>query len=833
MVIGETAEIGDGCTIYQGVTLGGTSLSHGKRHPTLGRNVTVGVNSSVLGAIVLGDNAKSRRRIGRRQRRSGERDGRRRSCARRHAGRQTDSRRSGAPAGRNARSDRRRDRPLQRASRSSSSSGSPSSSTARRRRRSLELGNLKRRLRLKLYNTRTRSVEAFAAVTRRRGAIYVCGLTPSAQAHLGHARSFLFFDVLRRYLTHRGYASRTCRTSPISTIAASTPQRRPARLSRRSSSGYYAEFKASMRGSACCEYDASHMRRNTSTPISDDDSRARRARSRLRLAGRHLLPGFIVPRTMEPRAIATSRSSKPVRASRIDEHKEDPLDFALWKFAKPGERTWPFAPTATGVPVGISSVRRWRARCSTAKASASTSTAAGPTDFSASRKRDRPERTAHDAAADGEVWVHGGLLLFDNRKMAKSLGNFEPLSDLLRAPRSPGDPLALLQTGYRKVMNFTEDSITAAAPSDWRASKPPIVRQRRRPTASRSLRPELDARMEAALDEDMNTAAALAVLYDATARRSVPSRERARLLARHAWRSRPTIVARRAGDSFAARFHRTTATPRPRSRRSITACAHDRSEPSPSDAIERIVALRSEARRAKDWARLGSPARALRAAAIDVKDSKEGTTWSVAAAVSKAAVDGPFTRRELDFDDVVYGIHAVERGACRRRAAARDSRAADRSQEMRRCASCSAAQKSETFAVRFEQRAFFERLPFKAHQGVVAIGPPFEYASLQDLLAGAAMRPRLIVRARSSDRSAQRRCDSFERPRPRAPTASCCPTGAPPASTRRFARPRPAPQRICHRARREYRRRDPGDEKGRSLGCRRRRSRRGGRARQG
>ena len=58
VVIGETSEIGDGCTIYQGVTLGGTSLSHGKRHPTLGRNVTVGVNSSVLGAIVIGDNAK-------------------------------------------------------------------------------------------------------------------------------------------------------------------------------------------------------------------------------------------------------------------------------------------------------------------------------------------------------------------------------------------------------------------------------------------------------------------------------------------------------------------------------------------------------------------------------------------------------------------------------------------------------------------------------------------------------------------------------------------------------------------------------------------------------
>jgi serine O-acetyltransferase len=58
VVIGETAEVGEGCTLYQGVTLGGTSLSRGKRHPTLGRNVTVGVSAAVLGAITIGDNAK-------------------------------------------------------------------------------------------------------------------------------------------------------------------------------------------------------------------------------------------------------------------------------------------------------------------------------------------------------------------------------------------------------------------------------------------------------------------------------------------------------------------------------------------------------------------------------------------------------------------------------------------------------------------------------------------------------------------------------------------------------------------------------------------------------
>ncbi len=58
VVIGETSEVGDGCTIYQGVTLGGRSLSRGKRHPTLGRGVVVGVGACVLGAITIGDGAR-------------------------------------------------------------------------------------------------------------------------------------------------------------------------------------------------------------------------------------------------------------------------------------------------------------------------------------------------------------------------------------------------------------------------------------------------------------------------------------------------------------------------------------------------------------------------------------------------------------------------------------------------------------------------------------------------------------------------------------------------------------------------------------------------------
>ena len=111
-------------------------------------------------------------------------------------------------------------------------------------------------------------------------------------------------------------------------------------------------------------------------------------------------------------------------------------------------------------------------------------------------------------------WVHGGLLLFDNRKMAKSLGNFEPLSQLLQRHDPQAIRWLFLQTGYRKVMNFTEDSIAAAAVGLERIKSAYRLLARAQRAESSARNPELDADMEAALDDDINTAAALAVLYD-------------------------------------------------------------------------------------------------------------------------------------------------------------------------------------------------------------------------------------------------------------------------------------------------------------------------------
>ena len=99
---------------------------------------------------------------------------------------------------------------------------------------------------------------------------------------------------------------------------------------------------------------------------------------------------------------------------------------------------------------------------------------------------------------------------------------------------------------------------------------------------------------------------------------------------------------------------------------------------------------------------------------------------------------------KLDFDDVVYGIHAVTEALTAGEALRVIHVAADRSKDAALRELLGQA-KERGVRVRFEQRAFFERLPFRAHQGVVAIAPPFEYAGLHDLLARRGGTPRLIV----------------------------------------------------------------------------------------
>jgi cysteinyl-tRNA synthetase len=206
-------------------------------------------------------------------------------------------------------------------------------------------------------------------------------------------------------------------------------------------------------------------------------------------------------------------------------------------------------------------------------------------------------------------WMHGGLLLFDNQKMSKSLGNFEPLYALLDRHDAQAIRLLFLQTGYRKVMNFTEESIAAASVALERLKK--TYRALGNGAAD-----DLGTRMEAALNDDMNTAVALSELlsYRGESREEFAYwLDMLGLTPSEAWLEEPQRVL--PGD-FLDRLRE----------RGMAA-----NGASPEEAVEQIIAARTQARKEKNWAESDRLRDLLAECGVALKDSKEGTTWTVGA----------------------------------------------------------------------------------------------------------------------------------------------------------------------------------------------------------
>lgn len=472
---------------------------------------------------------------------------------------------------------------------------------------------------LRLYNTRTRRVEEFVPLRDGEARIYVCGLTPSAQAHLGHARSFLFFDVLRRYLTHRGlhviYVQNVTDIDDRSIREAAET----GGDYRDIVGGYYAEFTGAMARLGVKPFDYEPYATQFIAPI--------QTMIRELVDGGH---AYVTADGMYYRVSTfpnygklANRNIADLEAGariEVDENKEDPLDFALWKFAKPGEPRWPFPPYGDGRP-------GWHIECSAMSRELLDPQGVGFDIHGGGADLIFPHHENEIAQSEplmqkppmANFWVHGGLLLFDNRKMSKSLGNFEPLRDIVRRHDPQAIRWLFLQTGYRKVMNFTEESI-AAAQSGLEHVKNAYKRAADR-AETVSDDPAFDAQMEAGLDDDMNTAAALAVLYE-YATRPAPSFERLRY-----WLTILGIEPdatwleedrKELDDDFTSRLQ------------AALQLGGALSGLEPNEAVERVMAMRAQARAAKDWAQSDRLRDALAQCGVELHDTKEGSTWTVA-----------------------------------------------------------------------------------------------------------------------------------------------------------------------------------------------------------
>lgn len=458
--------------------------------------------------------------------------------------------------------------------------------------------------------------------------IYVCGLTPSARAHLGHARSFLFFDVLRRYLTHRGYRVTYVQNvtdiddrSIAEAIATGTDYRTIVARN-------YAEFKEAMRTLGVLQDDLE--------PYATQYVPEIQAMIRELIDAGH---AYVTKDGVYYRVSSfagygrlANRNLDELEAGAridVDEEKEDPLDFALWKFAKPGEPSWPFEPYGAGRP-------GWHIECS-----------------AMARTLLDPEGTGFDIHGGGadlifphheneiaqseplmrrppmaNFWVHGGLLLFDNKKMSKSLGNYEPLSDLLARHDPQAIRLLLLQTSYAKVKNFTEDAVGAAAAALAQLKKAyRTLRAAAAPVATDLARTGFIARVERDLDADMNTAAALATMLEFAGSSEAIARRAGAGETLYEYAYLLTLLGLAPSDAW---LEEPAASLPPNLTEALAKALNERFDGTPEDAIVRVIALRQEARARKDWEASDRLRDALLQHGVVLKDSKEGTTWSVA-----------------------------------------------------------------------------------------------------------------------------------------------------------------------------------------------------------
>ncbi len=476
---------------------------------------------------------------------------------------------------------------------------------------------------LKLYNTRTRTLETFAPLKAGDVRIYVCGLTPSAQAHLGHARSFLFFDLLRRYLQYRGYDVTYVQNVTDIDDRSINRAKETGEDWYKIVSGYYEEFKASMRALGVLEPDEEPYATKFIPQIQE------MIRELIDKGYAYVVKDGIyyrVNRFPNYGKLSNRNIDELEAGARIEigEHKADPLDFALWKFAKPGEPKWPFEPYGDGRP-------GWHIECSAMSHTLLDPKGEGFDIHGGGADLIFPHHENEIAQSEplmahppmANFWVHGGLLNFEGRKMSKSLGNFEPLVDLLARHDPQAIRLTFLTTGYSKVMNFTEDSLAASC-----ATLDKLKRAYRRMHPGGAVVPVhniangLPSRVADLLDDDMNTSAALAevlsFIKDAPPS-ALPEFETALWLLgiepNDSWLVEevtplPEDFLERLGAELGGEVSFNGATP--------------------EEAIARVIERRASARAAKDWAASDRLRDALARCGIAIKDSKEGTTWTVA-----------------------------------------------------------------------------------------------------------------------------------------------------------------------------------------------------------
>ncbi len=365
---------------------------------------------------------------------------------------------------------------------------------------------------MKLYNTMTQQVAEFVPLRDDEVTMYVCGVTPYDEAHIGHAMSAIVFDVLRRYLEYRGYRVRHVRNftdidDKIIDRARELGED-PLALARRYAARYVEDMEAlNVLPPTVAPYATEEI------PTIIEMVQGLLAKGYAYIAGGDVY--FRVTRKPDYGKLSHQSLETIVAGMRIEpgEGKEHPADFALWKAAKPGEPAWdsPWGPGRPG----------WHIECSAMAVrylGPSIDIHGGGTDLIFPHHENE---IAQSEAYTGVVpfvnfWVHNGMMRMHGDKMSKSLGNFITIREAVERYGADALRLFILSGTYSKPLNFTEEAVRGHRAGAARLRL--AARRPGRPTSGVEVDPEPFRRaFEAAMDDDLNTSGAIAALYDLAA----------------------------------------------------------------------------------------------------------------------------------------------------------------------------------------------------------------------------------------------------------------------------------------------------------------------------
>ncbi len=465
---------------------------------------------------------------------------------------------------------------------------------------------------MKLYNTLTQKKETFVPIEEGKVRMYSCGPTVYNYFHIGNARPFIVFDVLRRFLEYTGYEVTFIQnfTDVDDKIINRSHEENisPEAVAEKYIQEYFADA------------DALGIKRASVHPKVSE----------------HIAEIIEMIKTLEAKDLAynvngnvyyrveafkdygklSKQSIDELRSgARIDvnDEKHSPLDFALWKKKKDGEPYWP-SPWGDGRP-------GWHIECSAMSKKhlgATIDIHGGGQDLIFPHHENE---IAQSEGACGKTfanyWVHNGYINIDNQKMSKSKGNFFTVRDIAKKFDLEVVRMFLLMAHYRSPVNFSEVLLQQAATAlerlytakfqmEYLLEKTPLETATETEMTWMNTLGQYKHDFIAAMDDDINTADAIAVIFELV--RDLNSH-----LDSHS--SQAAIVA---GQNI---FSELT---------TVLGLAVKAKETNLDDAVEDLIAQRQAARKAKDFKRADEIRDELLAKGIVLEDTREGVKWKKA-----------------------------------------------------------------------------------------------------------------------------------------------------------------------------------------------------------